>query len=84
MRNPENTRVFNKFFLKNDSLNAISVRDSNFKTIYKIIEILFDCYLINIKALIIAIKRFSIKLMIPKGIFVYPPTHAQFNFNLSK
>ena len=32
----------------------------------------------------IAIKRFSIKLIIPKGVFAYPPTHAQFNFNLSK
>ena len=30
------------------------------------------------------IKRFSIKLIIPKGVFAYPPIHAQFNFNLSK
>ena len=34
--------------------------------------------------LIIAINRFSIKLIIPKGVFAYPPIHAQFNFNLSK
>ena len=32
----------------------------------------------------IAIKRFSIKLKIPKWVFAYPPTHAQFNFSLSK
>ncbi len=41
-------------------------------------------YLIKIKTLIIAIKRFSVKLIIPKGVFAYPPIHAQFNFNLSK
>ena len=32
----------------------------------------------------IDIKRFSMKLIIPKGVFAYPPIHAQFNFNLSK
>jgi hypothetical protein len=30
------------------------------------------------------IKRFSRKLIIPNGVFAFPPTHAQFNFNLSK
>ena len=47
-------------------------------------ENLLNRYLIKIKILIIAIKRFSIKLIIPKGVFAYPPIHAQFNFNLSK
>ena len=47
-------------------------------------ENLFNRYLIKIKTLIIVIKRFSIKLIIPKGVFAYPPIHAQFNFNLSK
>ena len=47
-------------------------------------ENLLNLYLIKIKTLIIAIKRFSIKLIIPKGVFAYPPIHAQFNFNLSK